>query len=72
MKQHTNMKLALFSLAIQGLIQNLNFGDNMNVSIRWSIKKKTKRYRQRQIGLFVFCFMFSLKKYPFFKHELCF
>ena len=34
------MKLALFSLAIQGLIQNLNFGDNMNVSIRWSIEKK--------------------------------
>ena len=40
MKQHTNMKLALFSLAIQGLIQNLNFGDNMNVSILWSIEKK--------------------------------
>ena len=39
MKQHTNMKHALFSLAIQGLIQNLNLGDNMNVLIRWSIKK---------------------------------
>ena len=39
MKQHTNMKHALFSLAIQSLIQNLNLGDNMNVLIRWSIKK---------------------------------
>ena len=36
------MKLALFSLAIQGLIQNLNLGNNMNVSIRWSIEKKKK------------------------------
>ena len=43
MKQHTNMKLALFSLAIQGLIQNLNLGNNMNVSIRWSIEKKKKK-----------------------------
>ena len=42
MKQHTNMKLALFSLAIQGLIQNFNLGNNMNVSIRWSIEKKKK------------------------------
>ena len=47
MKQHTNMKLALFSLVIQGLIQNLNLGNNMNVSIRWSIEKKKKNVTGR-------------------------
>ena len=57
MKQHTNMKLALFSLAIQGLIQNLNLGNNMNVSIRWSIEKKKKKTLQAEADR-SFCVLF--------------
>ena len=46
------------------LIQDLNLGDNMNVSSRWSITNAKKHCRQ--IDLSVFCFMFSVGKYVFF------
>ena len=58
MKQHTNMKLALFSLAIQGLIQNLNLGNNMNVSICWRIEKKKKKKTLQAEADRSFCVLF--------------
>ena len=41
---------------LQGLIQNLNLGDDTNVSNRWSIMHKRQKKLQTDRS-FVFCFM---------------
>ena len=60
----TSPDLKNINQASQGLIQDLNLGAHMNIS-SWTVKKRQKILQADRS--FVFCFMFSLGKYAFFK-----